>query len=472
MNRGVASFIISMISALATFLLVIAPSEAATINYLSQNRSNKIIVFLHGIFGDSMSTFTNGTTSWSSLVIDDRASSNGIPKLGAFDIASVQYDGGMNSRLSIQEIAIQLRSDLESSGVLGPRYNQVFVVAHSMGGLIIKRFISDMALTDDKFLRKMAAVFLISTPSQGAEAANFVNSLPVVFKDNRLLADMKTVDANTFLQLVDDQWTLLMTRRAAEMPKVFCMYETQSVPWTKVVVVPRIYANTRCSGPHRAENRDHISIVKPTGPDDPVYLWVRGEIVNFLEERHPPLPSQEPLAIKRVKLFDEESKEWSGGQWKLKELRERPNEKELVVGSAENFLMSYGFVVSGFAREIDGTINLKITTRGVHNNGQEGDAWRTTWEATHVDDWKHKLQIPIEVGAERVNSELRPGRNEIAVALSIQCAKAEELRRWSGDVIVEVEDWLLPRKAIDRKTFRVPLKRVADATPGRACDSP
>jgi len=83
------------------------------------------------------------------------------------------------------------------------------------------------------------------------------------------------------------------------LPKVYCAYETKSV--AGLLVVPQAYTATRCDNIPRAENRDHISIVKPTGLDDPIYIWTRARIneamQTYKEGRASPSGLSQPITL-------------------------------------------------------------------------------------------------------------------------------------------------------------------------------
>ncbi len=94
------------------------------------HRPNDVLVFVHGIFGDTVDTWKNPETGkhFYDLVSTD-------PRLGAhFDIFAYGYPSTMfeAGSFTIQEAANRLISDLQYYGV--DQYSRVVFVAHSMGG--------------------------------------------------------------------------------------------------------------------------------------------------------------------------------------------------------------------------------------------------------------------------------------------------------------------------------------------------
>jgi pimeloyl-ACP methyl ester carboxylesterase len=95
-----------------------------------------IIVFVHGLFGDSVSTWTNKDTKayFPKLLTQD-------PIFDGWNIYAVQYPSPIiNSTLSIDELADTVRSDLESIDLLG--YDNVVFISHSLGGLVTRAFLT------------------------------------------------------------------------------------------------------------------------------------------------------------------------------------------------------------------------------------------------------------------------------------------------------------------------------------------
>jgi hypothetical protein len=110
-----------------------APDERVptrSFSFLSNPKSSqKLIVFVHGVFGDASLTWTNSSSvSWPDLIRGDEMFQD-------FAVALYRYDTPRLGQTSgIEEIATRLRRQLEDECVF-QKYNEIYFIAHSMGGL-------------------------------------------------------------------------------------------------------------------------------------------------------------------------------------------------------------------------------------------------------------------------------------------------------------------------------------------------
>ncbi|MDR4470346.1 MAG: hypothetical protein MRJ68_18950 [Nitrospira sp.] len=232
--------------------------------------SQNLIVFVHGVFGDPSLTWTNQSgVSWPDLVEQDK-------QFQHFRVATYRYESLYLQRTSsINEIAVRMLRQLEDEGVF-EKYKEIYFIAHSMGGLVVKRVLVDLNRpTQTAKLRKVKAVLYISTPAQGANSAEVGSWLSV----NPQLRDMRPADFNTFLQTLEDQWqNLLRDRRSEPFPQSFCAHETK--PTHGIMIVSRVYAATLCDQNSFPVDEDHANIAKPGSVESDIYLWARARILQ------------------------------------------------------------------------------------------------------------------------------------------------------------------------------------------------
>ena len=245
-------------------------NETAPLKVRGNTESGKIIIFVHGIFGDSRSTWTNESgTSWQDMILGDQA-------FGETAVGTVEYDSPLLSRTSgIEEVAIRILRILEDEGIFR-NYREIYFVAHSMGGLVTKRILVELNRpTQVNKLRRIKAVLYISTPAQGANAAE----LGAWVSLNPQLRDMRTADVNSFIQGLENQWQNLIRDRESEIfPRSYCAYETK--PTLGVMIVSRVYAATSCDQTPFPVDANHIEITKPVVTVSAIYAWTRARIVE------------------------------------------------------------------------------------------------------------------------------------------------------------------------------------------------
>jgi len=258
----------------------------AAFTVLHKGPSDRLIVFVHGLWSDPRSAFSASpeAVSWPDMMARDRRPMRAGPPLSDYTIAVVGYPAGRADTLSIPQIANRLLDDLYDAGVFAD-YEQIFFVCHSLGGLVVKELFTDLTIDHFHDARKVAAIFLISTPSQGAPAANFMTKALPQIVSGKLVRDMQTIAVNTYLQSLEARWQSILRHRKTQCPRIYCAYETQQTG--PVTIVSQAFTATVCDETPRAENANHLDIVKPKSVNDSIYRWVRGRIaqVNLVECR-------------------------------------------------------------------------------------------------------------------------------------------------------------------------------------------
>lgn len=207
------------------------------------------LVFVHGIFGDTLKTWTsdNGTRFFDLV---DRDPDLG-PRVDSFAFGYTSKVIGSGS-FDIEEAANRLHIYLSEKGVLD--YPKVVFVAHSMGGLVVLREL----LTHRELLKRVPLILFYSTPQEGAQIATIAEKVA----NNPALEQMLPADKDGYLRQLNDEWKAL---DAAERPHIRCAYEKQ--PTRGIMVVPWTSATRFCDGTTFAVDADHLAIVKPDGPE-------------------------------------------------------------------------------------------------------------------------------------------------------------------------------------------------------------
>jgi len=235
--------------------------------------TSRLIVFVHGVLGGASTTWgqPGSENFWPSLVQSD-------PRFADFDIYVVNYLTRFVGRSpNIYETANSELNYLEDRGVFN-RYREVHFIAHSMGGLIVKRML--VRLRDREEVTKLArikSVVCLSTPAQGADIATVASW----FSNNPQLLGMTPAHVNESIQELEDAWVQLLRARDREhnpFPQVHCAYETLAMDG--VIVVPREMANTRCDSDLHPMPCDHSGMVSPRGHDLDPYLWTMARTLD------------------------------------------------------------------------------------------------------------------------------------------------------------------------------------------------
>lgn len=290
-----------------TFTLVAAfvamPSSAATVIAAKSTHGGKAdiaIVFIHGLEGSAAESFENEDgVSWMDLLradtrklIETRKYSRSTADA---DIYLVDYSDVFTNAsisVSIDEISRQVADALRSSPAFY-EHKHVWIVAHSMGGLVAKKVLTIWEAADyDNLLSRIVGVSLIGVPSNGSPLADIADEIGDsnyggfligwLGYNARNISDLRTSGStNTYLSDLESSWANFMDRRSnttGKFPRVHCSYETDAEfavtrGWwrrdIRVEIVPKIYTLTSCDGEAKPINKTHSMLPKPIGVPDP-----------------------------------------------------------------------------------------------------------------------------------------------------------------------------------------------------------
>ena len=236
-------------------------------------KNKRVIIFVHGVLGDIDNTWKSPTArgSWPEMVADD-------PDFVSFDVYVYGYLTPCRGNASnITQIAERFGRQLRDEDFFRD-YDEIYFIAHSMGGLITERMLSTFNGQDDMrpYLQHVRATIFLAVPNAGAEIA----SIAAWVSHNPQFRDMRPSDAQSFLQAIQSDWATVLRQRgpARPFPLTFVAYETQ--PIAGVAVVPALYTSDLSDETPIAFDYDHSRIVKPQSRKDEVYRWTKARILE------------------------------------------------------------------------------------------------------------------------------------------------------------------------------------------------
>jgi len=244
------------------------------------------VIFVHGIGGSSTTTWTNTNgTYWPNVLAND-------PEIGTnIDIYAVKYDSSLLwSKSSI--IDIMKRIDLElDSFFYFHRYQKVSLICHSMGGIVCTSYLLHVkARYGHRVLAKFRLVFAMAVPYSGSEYANFRRIFKWSSAQTRILVPIDQNDFGQLLRLTTreilekqrDQHCPLLTTYAGYEEQALQSYD--SVPDSvlrrlNLIIVKKESAIAGVNENNiRGFQRDHFTLVEPSGATDDVNIWVRDNL--------------------------------------------------------------------------------------------------------------------------------------------------------------------------------------------------
>jgi pimeloyl-ACP methyl ester carboxylesterase len=217
--------------------------------------ADAVIVFVHGVIGDAESTWRSDQTgaTFPGLVADDSV-------FAGIDVYIFGYPSPVLKRTyTIDDVAEHMRLRLTNDNVLG--HKEIILVAHSMGGLVVRAFV----LRYREFASKIKFMYLFSTPTNGSSVA----VLASVASRNPQLGDMYPMRDESRLASLQSDWL------AANLQiPCYCAFEKQ--PTYGMLIVTRESATSLCTQRLDPIDADHINIVKPRDSDDTPFLALKG----------------------------------------------------------------------------------------------------------------------------------------------------------------------------------------------------
>jgi pimeloyl-ACP methyl ester carboxylesterase len=247
-----------------------------------RDKCRNLVLFIHGFTGDSSKTWTNKNgNSFPSLLIENAYIEE------YFDVATYSYfttlldlfaDAKEKTRwlkniirrkthkkernLEISELASNLSNHFRFTL---QQYDNIYVVAHSMGGLITKSLISDELQQNGS--TKVRLFVSLAVPHQGAE----LSVLGGLISDNLQIDNLNPV--KHFINNLNQRWVSLDTKPAT---KYFYGNYDDIVTRDSAIAIDNIEKDVISSA------EDHNSISKPSDKSSIVYISVQ----QFLEEAH------------------------------------------------------------------------------------------------------------------------------------------------------------------------------------------
>jgi pimeloyl-ACP methyl ester carboxylesterase len=231
----------------------------------------KLVIFVHGILGDSGSTWTNIQTGafWPKLVADD-------PDFQGYDVYVYGYlSPHLSEASNIAEIASRMGQQLGDRRIFD-RYEQIFFIAHSAGGLVTKRML-DILDTPAHIqrLKKVRCALYLSVPSNGSDLAALASWL----SSNPQFNSISPRQAADFLQAVEADWAEILRERSPSSPFPRTSSAYEKLPTKGFTIVPELYS-TPSDSPIMAFDKNHSDIVKPNDRSDEVYEWAKARILE------------------------------------------------------------------------------------------------------------------------------------------------------------------------------------------------
>jgi len=220
--------------------------------YVTRTNADAVVVFVHGIFGDAGSTWSNSESgeSWPTLLSSDPAIAGADVYVHSFRSPAVA------DALSIDELVEDARVAFNHDEIF-VAHRRVYFISHSMGGLVVRGLLRRYR----DFAKQVPAIMFLSTPTNGSAMARAAKAL----SGNPQLASMADRGrGDAYLNVLQRDWL------AAQFPIAsHCAYETRDTFGERVVSEDS--ALSLCNQAVLPFDGNHIEIAKPASRSARVY---------------------------------------------------------------------------------------------------------------------------------------------------------------------------------------------------------
>ncbi|KAI1852577.1 hypothetical protein JX265_003059 [Neoarthrinium moseri] len=238
------------------------------------------IVFVHGLGGGSEHTWSKGNMMWPRdlLPVQDPFQSVTIHTFG--------YDSDFKKRsiLDIHDFSKSLLGSLKDSPSVLENKSPIILVAHSMGGLVIKKAytIARRMSGYEDLAYRIKSMFFIATPHRGSNHAQILSNILHLVSGPRLfLKDLERGSA-VIITIIEE-----FVRFAGDI-QLHSFYETKPLSITgvgKILIVEKDnavlgYENERSEPLHG----DHRSICKFDSADDPNFKILHQALAHAISD--------------------------------------------------------------------------------------------------------------------------------------------------------------------------------------------
>lgn len=253
----------------------VCPSNTDTSHqYFGSPDADDLVIFIHGLCGDTKTTWTNATTHFvfPEELARDFAKENQPAYVVAFDYVS-RLQGGP----SILSIADHLEFEIGELLKKHP-YRRLRIVAHSMGGLVAREYILRRQPRAHPQLR-VTNVVLLATPNNGNE----LSELGRFISESRQIEELRHIDkGNTYLESLNNDWNLEF--KGGGHPRHVLLYAGyEELPMPVLGQIVKLSSAVAYADKSMGFQQNHLSIAKPKERDI-LYRWVKAKLEDSLEE--------------------------------------------------------------------------------------------------------------------------------------------------------------------------------------------
>lgn len=260
--------------------------------YHTNPSSNRVIVFVHGVLSNVRTAWLSNSEEdapvfWPEIVRKDPVFSNPSIFLAGYysEVGSGQYDVPDASN----NLGVLFRNPLGGSSKAILDYDEIVIVAHSLGGIVVRNFLEEER---ELFSNKKLGLVLMASPSLGSKDADRLSWLIDAFENKqgerlRWRTEFLTNLDRRFRNLVEDQ-KIPNFVGAEAVENHFIIRGPWYWPFEREVIVSKESGGRYFRDATIIPQSDHFSIVKPASSSSDSHLF----FVDFFRNRFLPMTQQ------------------------------------------------------------------------------------------------------------------------------------------------------------------------------------
>ena len=227
-------------------------TDSTQSRYVRRQNADTVIVFVHGIFGGAVGTWTNPGSGayWPQMIADDAVFQNPDVYVYAYSSPYIGHS------YTIDELIENMRLVLSNDEVF-QKHKKVVFICHSMGGIVVRGFLKRYQVNAPQ----VPLIYFFATPTSGAH----ITQLAKFLSKNPQLHGMLPANSDNYVADLQRDWRALPVHVNSR-----CAYEKLDTDGIRIV--DEQSASALCDGPVDPILADHIDIVKPKNKDDLSYI--------------------------------------------------------------------------------------------------------------------------------------------------------------------------------------------------------
>jgi pimeloyl-ACP methyl ester carboxylesterase len=253
-------------------------SHSMNLHQRRAGSARTVVVFVHGLNGSGYGTWK----AWPRFLFEGES---GFPLI---DVAVFYYPSLLKAAYRLQpgaNIDLQAQQLAEHLQELSEEYDEIYLIAHSLGGLVaeaaVSLYLNDLVIRERDCLpvSPIAAIFLMASPLGGSGKALLLFSFFRDVRRLRLLSKEQARYAQFFNSHVQVQCL------ASEGKYRFIVPRYAGIATLDVAVSPTSASGSIPGEQRRQFRGTHFSVVKPKSPTDPQHAWLLASMRDVQEMR-------------------------------------------------------------------------------------------------------------------------------------------------------------------------------------------